>query len=161
MASKKHTTAHGLTVKQEAFVQAYVTGDSKGNASAAYRAAYDTAKMKPSSVRAEACRLLDNLNVTQRIDQLNADITAQHRLQGVSLRQRVQEGLLLEAAAAESPAARVRAWELIGKLQGVDAFGADRVETNTTINSKTAENDLQKAIAAALEDSTVVQLFDK
>tara|TARA_B100000085_G_scaffold271699_1_gene285429 strand:- start:20186 stop:20488 length:303 start_codon:yes stop_codon:yes gene_type:complete len=95
MASKKHTTAHGLTVKQETFVQAYVTGDSKGNASAAYRAAYDCEKMKPSSVRAEACRLLDNLNVTQRIDQLNADITAQHRLQGVSLRQRVQEGLVI------------------------------------------------------------------
>ena len=82
MASKKNTTGHGLTAKQEAFCQAYVKGDSKGNASAAYRAAYDTDKMKPASIRAEACRLLDNLNVTQRIDQLNADIVQQHRLQG-------------------------------------------------------------------------------
>ena len=161
MASKKNTTASGLTSKQEAFCQAYVKGETKGNASAAYREAYDCDKMKDSSVRAEACRLLDNLNITQRIDQLNADIVQQNRLQGVALRQRVTDGLLAEAMTAESPAARVRAWELIGKLQGVDAFGAEKVETTQTITSKQAENDLQQAIADALADDTVVQLFEK
>ncbi len=161
MASKKNTTGHGLTAKQEAFCQAYVNGASKGNASAAYREAYDTDKMKPASIRAEACRLLDNLNITQRIDQLNADIVQQQRLQGVSLRQRVTDGLLTEAQMAESPAARVRAWELIGKLQGVDAFGADKLETTQKITTKEAETELQKAIADALADDNVVQLFDK
>jgi hypothetical protein len=82
-------------------------------------------------------------------------------LQGVGLRQRVQDGLLAEAMTAESPAARVRAWELIGKLQGVDAFAADKVETSTTISSKQAENELQQAIADALQDDTVIQLFSK
>ena len=161
MASKKNTTGHGLTAKQEAFCQAYVNGASKGNASAAYREAYDTDKMKPASIRAEACRLLDNLNITQRIDQLNADIVQQQRLQGVSLRQRVTDGLLTEAQMAESPAARVRAWELIGKLQGVDAFAADKLETTQKITTKEAETELQRAIADALADDNVVQLFDK
>jgi len=161
MASKKNTTGHGLTAKQEAFCQAYVNGSSKGNASAAYREAYDTDKMKSASIRAEACRLLDNLNITQRIDQLNADIVQQQRLQGVSLRQRVTDGLLTEAQMAESPAARVRAWELIGKLQGVDAFAADKLETTQKITTKEAETELQKAIADALADDNVVQLFDK
>ena len=161
MASKKNTTGHGLTAKQEAFCQAYVHGASKGNARAAYREAYDTDKMKSASIRAEACRLLDNLNITQRIDQLNADIVQQQRLQGVSLRQRVTDGLLTEAQMAESPAARVRAWELIGKLQGVDAFGADKLETTQKITTKEAETELQKAIADALADDNVVQLFDK
>ena len=161
MASKKNTTGHGLTAKQEAFCQAYVNGASKGNASAAYREAYDTDKMKPASIRAEACRLLDNLNITQRIDQLSADIVQQQRLQGVSLRQRVTDGLLTEAQMAESPAARVRAWELIGKLQGVDAFAADKLETTQKITTKEAETELQKAIADALADDNVVQLFDK
>ena len=161
MASKKNTTASGLTAKQEQFCQAYVKGEHKGNASAAYRDAYDCAKMKDSSIRAEACRLLDNLNITQRIDQLNSDLVQQNRLQGVSLRQRVTDGLLAEAMTAESPAARVRAWELIGKLQGVDAFSADKVEQTTTISSKQAENELQQAIADALNDESVVQLFGK
>ena len=105
--------------------------------------------------------MLDNLNVTQRIDQLNADIVQQHRLQGVSLRQRVTDGLLAEAQTAESPAARVRAWELIGKLQGVDAFAAEKLETTQTISTKQAETELQQAIADALQDDTVVQLFEK
>ena len=82
-------------------------------------------------------------------------------MQGVSLRQRVQDGLLAEAMTAESPAARVRAWELIGKLQGVDAFAADKVEQQTTVTSKQAENELQQAIADALSDDTVIQLFTK
>ena len=85
----------------------------------------------------------------------------QQRLQGVSLRQRVTDGLLTEAQMAESPAARVRAWELIGKLQGVDAFGADKLETTQKITTKEAETELQKAIADALADDNVVQLFDK
>lgn len=161
MASKKKTTAHGLTAKQEAFCQAYVKGDSKGNASAAYRAAYSSEKMKSGSIRAEACRLLDNPNISQRIDELNADIVQQNRLLGVSLRQRVTDGLLAEAMTAESPAARVRAWELVGKLQGVDAFGADKVETTQKITTKQAESELQQAIADALADDTVVQLFEK
>ena len=62
---------------------------------------------------------------------------------------------------AESPAARVRAWELVGKLQGVDAFGADKVETTQKITTKQAESELQQAIADALADETVVQLFEK
>jgi phage terminase small subunit len=161
MASKKNTTGHGLTVKQEAFCQAYVKGDSKGSASEAYRIAYEADGMKDSSIRVEACRLLDNPKVTQRIDELNGDIVAQNRLQGVSLRQRVQDGLLAEAMTAESPAARVRAWELIGKLQGVDAFGADKVEQTTTVTSKQAESELQQAILDALQDDNVVQLFEK
>ena len=79
----------------------------------------------------------------------------------MSLRQRVTDGLLAEAMTAESPAARVRAWELVGKLQGVDAFGADKVETTQKITTKQAESELQQAIADALADETVVQLFEK
>ena len=161
MASKKHTTQSGLTDKQETFCQAYTVGDQKGNASVSYRTAYACDRMKPASIRAEACRLLDNPNVSQRINALNTQIAHQNRLQRVSLRQKVTEGLLLEASAAESPAARVRAWELIGKLDGVDAFGAEKVETTTTVSSQQAETELQQAVAAALLDDSVVQLFSK
>ena len=161
MASKKHSDQSGLTDKQRAFVRAFTTGDAKGNASAAYREAFDAQGMKPSSIHVEACRMLDHPKVAPAIEAANAQITAQHRLQGVSLRQRVQDGLLAEAEAAESPAARVRAWELLGKLQGVDAFGADKVETTATVTSQSAQDGLQQAIADALADESVVKLFDK
>jgi hypothetical protein len=105
--------------------------------------------------------MLDHPKVAPAIESANAQIAQQHRLQGVSLRQRVQDGLLAEAEAAESPAARVRAWELLGKLQGVDAFGADKVETTATVTSQSAQDGLQQAIADALTDETVVKLFDK
>lgn len=161
MGSKKHSEQSGLTDKQRAFVRAFTTGDSKGNASAAYRAAFDAKQMKPSSIHVEACRLLDHPKVAPAIETANAQIAAQNRLQAVSLRQRVQDGLLLEAQAAESPAARVRAWELLGKLDGVDAFGADKVETTATVTSHQAQDGLQQAIADALADESVVKLFDK
>ena len=160
MGSKKFEQS-GLTDKQRAFVRAFTTGDSKGNASAAYRSAFDADGMKPSSVHVEACRLLDHPKVAPAIEAANSQIAAQNRLQGVSLRQRVQDGLLLEAQAAESPAARVRAWELLGKLDGVDAFGADKVETMATVTSHQAQDGLEKAIADALADESVVKLFDK
>jgi phage terminase small subunit len=161
MASKKTGDGSGLTDKQRAFVRAFTTGDAKGNASAAYRSAFDADGMKPSSIHVEACRMLDHPKVAPAIEAANAQIAQQHRLQGVSLRQRVQDGLLAEAEAAESPAARVRAWELLGKLQGVDAFGADKVETTATVTSQSAQDGLQQAIADALADETVVKLFDK
>ena len=160
MGSKKREQS-GLTDKQRAFVRAFTAGDAKGNASAAYKAAYDASQMKPSTINVEACRMLDHPKVSPAIEAANAQIAQQQRLQGVSLRQRVQDGLLLEAQAAESPAARVRAWELLGKLQGVDAFGADKVETTATVTSHQARDGLEQAIADALADESVVKLFDK
>lgn len=159
MSLKKQT---GLTAKQEAFARAYTSGDEAGNASAAYRAAYNVSEgTKPSTIHVEACKLLDHPKVAQRVQDLNDAKMAQHRTQGVSLRQRVQEGLLREATTAESPAARVRAWELVGKLDGVDAFGAERVETNATVTQKQAETELKQALTAALGDERVVDLFAK
>lgn len=47
----------GLTIKQEAFCQAYI---ETGNASEAYRTAYAADKMKPEAVHVQACKLQDN-----------------------------------------------------------------------------------------------------
>lgn len=44
-----------LTLKQEKFCHYYV--DTDGNASEAYRMAYDAAKMKAESIWVTACRL--------------------------------------------------------------------------------------------------------
>ncbi len=60
-----------MTPKQEAFCLAYV---ETGNASEAYRRAYDAARMKPGTVNRKAKELLDNGKITARIDELRSEL---------------------------------------------------------------------------------------
>lgn len=75
----------GLTVKQEAFVQEYL---KHGNASQAYRAAYDAENMKEESVWRTACVLLKHVKVASRLQQLQTEIASRH---GVTVDKIVQE----------------------------------------------------------------------
>ena len=59
-----------LTFKQEKFCNYYV--DTEGNASEAYRMAYDALKMKPESIWVAACRLLKESKVSLRINEIKA-----------------------------------------------------------------------------------------
>lgn len=56
-----------LTPKQEAFAQAYIR---LSDASAAYRIAYNTENMKPTSVNRKAKECMDNVNIAARISEL-------------------------------------------------------------------------------------------
>jgi len=60
-----------VTPKQEAFCLAYV---ETGNASEAYRRAYDAARMKPGTVNRKAKELLDNGKITARVDELRSEL---------------------------------------------------------------------------------------
>jgi len=66
-----------LTPKQENFCLFYV---ETGNASQAYRQAYSVEQMKPESVHRKAKELLDNGKITARIEQLQADNVARHKI---------------------------------------------------------------------------------
>ncbi|WP_281950265.1 terminase small subunit [Nitrosophilus kaiyonis] len=56
-----------LTQKQEKFCLEYV---KTGNASEAYRKAYNTKKMKPESVNNKAYELLKKVEITARVEEL-------------------------------------------------------------------------------------------
>lgn len=60
-----------LTEKQEHFCRHYL--DTDGNASEAYRMAYDTTKMLPSTVHYSAWELMNNPKISQRIDELRSE----------------------------------------------------------------------------------------
>jgi len=60
--------AGNLTPKQERFAQKYV---ELGNASEAYRQAYDASDMKPETINRKAKELLDNGKITARVDHLH------------------------------------------------------------------------------------------
>jgi phage terminase small subunit len=61
-----------LTIKQEAFCQAYVR---LGDKSAAYREAYNCSRLKDKSIHELACKLSTNVKVTARIEELQAKVS--------------------------------------------------------------------------------------
>lgn len=69
-----------LTAKQEAFCLAYL---ETGNASEAYRQAYNAERMKPETVNRTAKELLDNPKITARLNELRAPVVerAQYTLE--------------------------------------------------------------------------------
>lgn len=65
-------TAGKLTQKQENFCLAYL---ETGNASEAYRKAYNADGMKPETVNRKAKELLDNGKITARLEELRKPVT--------------------------------------------------------------------------------------
>lgn len=70
-AIKTATAIDKLTVKQEKFCLHYA---QHGDASAAYRHAYNAEKMKPETVHVKACELLKHGKVSVRIAELQAKV---------------------------------------------------------------------------------------
>ena len=110
-----------LTPKQEKFCQEYV---KCGNASEAYRLAYNAAKMKQTSIHRMATEVLGNLKIASRLDELRQPaIEATHMT--VESHLRTLDGLAQEARAKGQLTAAIRAEELRGKVAG---YYKDRLE---------------------------------
>ena len=73
----KSTSGRGLTPKQEKFCQLYI---ELGNASEAYRQAYDCSKMQTSTINTKAKELLKNGPITVRIEELQQEHRQRHNL---------------------------------------------------------------------------------
>lgn len=108
----------GLTIKQEAFCQSYV---ELGDASEAYRKAYDADKMKPESIHRKAKEVKDNVKVTARILQLQGEIKQRHNVTVDSLIAELEEARQ-KALSAETPQSSAAVAATMGKakLTGLD-----------------------------------------
>ena len=148
----------GLPPKQAAFAAATL---EHATLTAAYREVYDAEGMRPASVHSEASKLVSNPKIAARIERLTAQKEQDHRTEGARLREFVRERLILEATDADSASSRVRAVELLGKLAGVQAFDAERLEQTVISSSAEAEVELESALEEALKDPKVAQLFEK
>ena len=60
-----------MTEKQERFCRHYL--DTDGNATEAYRIAYDCTNMQPGTIYHSAWELMNNPKITQRLDELRAE----------------------------------------------------------------------------------------
>lgn len=67
---KRPKTTGGLTEKQENFCRYYL---DTGNMSEAYRMAYDTSNMAPTTVQREAHRLVENHKITTRLSEMREE----------------------------------------------------------------------------------------
>lgn len=66
-----------LTAKQEAFCLAYL---ETGNASEAYRQAYNAENMKPETVNRKAKELLDHGKISARVEALQEEHRERHKI---------------------------------------------------------------------------------
>ena len=74
---KSTSKGRGLTPKQEKFCQLYI---ELGNASEAYRQAYDCSKMKPETINSRAKELLKDGPITVRLDELKQSHQQRHNI---------------------------------------------------------------------------------
>lgn len=104
-----------LTPKQEAFCLFYI---ETGNASEAYRRAYDAANSKPETVNRTAKELLDNPKIAARCDSLRSANAEAHQVTVDTIRQMLIEDRVF-ARDHETPAAAISATLGLAKLYGL------------------------------------------
>ncbi|EAR0212180.1 terminase small subunit [Salmonella enterica] len=124
----------GLTIKQEAFCQAYI---ETGNASEAYRTAYAADKMKPEAVHVQACKLQDNPKIALRIKELRGEIKQRHNVTVDSLLAELEESRQ-KALSAETPQSSAAVAATMGKakLVGLDKQIIDHTSSDGTMATK-------------------------
>lgn len=122
----------GLTPKQEAFCLAYV---ETGNASEAYRHAYNTDKMAPDTLWSEACKLAAHPKVATRLDELRAVHRERHQCTVDDIVKQLDEDREF-AREHETPAAAISATMGKAKLLG---FLTDKSEVAVTLK-RTADD---------------------
>jgi len=106
-----------LTIKQDKFCRAFV-GPAEGNASEAYRTAYNAKNMLPSTINRKAKELMDNGKIAARIDELKAE----HAHQNAITIEEITAGLRRAAeaaAAAGQQSAATQALLGLAKLGGL------------------------------------------
>jgi phage terminase small subunit len=134
-----------LTGKQLAFVQAILKGENQSNA---YRLAYSAENMSPQAIWTEAGRLFRHPAVSRRITSGRAAQERQALHTGASLRSHIERELFELSTNAESDQSRLRALELLGKLEKVGAF-TERVEqVNDNLSAEEIEAELQALLEA-------------
>lgn len=120
----------GLTPKQEKFCQAYI---ETGNASEAYRQAYDAENMSEPSINKEAAILLCDPKITPRVDELKGQHQKRHNVTVDSLIEELEEARKV-ADADRKAAAMVSATMGKARILGLDKQVIEQTKPEITLN---------------------------
>lgn len=104
-----------LTIKQEKFCLAYI---ETGNASEAYRRAYNCKKMSANAICVQASRMLDNPKVALRVRELASAHAQRHEITVDSLTEMLKADRTL-ARTEKKPGDAINAVMSIAKLHGM------------------------------------------
>jgi phage terminase small subunit len=133
----------GLTPQQERFAQLVAKGN---NYSVAYRTAYNAEGMADNSLNQLASRLAANVKVRDRIDHLQEEMAQTMLADGALVREYVRNRLKIEAENSKSDAVRVRALELLGKMDYVGLF-KERVEQADNRSAADIKAELERRLS--------------
>lgn len=111
-----------LTLKQEAFCLAYI---ETGNASEAYRRAYDCGNMKDTTVNRTAKEMLDNRKITARLEELKKPILERHTITVDSLIRELEEARVM-ASTLNNPQVSAMIKATMGKAELLGFLGKDK-----------------------------------
>ena len=106
------TSTDQLTLKQENFARFYV---ELGNATAAYKRAYDAEGMQDTTIHVKASELLANGKVRVRVDELQAELAARHEITVDTLVEELDEARVKAMADDKGASAAVGA--ILGKAK--------------------------------------------
>lgn len=145
--SRGFLTPDGLTMKQEAFARAVANGATYSDA---YRTCYNVKTSNLTTINTTASQLMANPKIANRVKALLVAAEERMMRDGVLLRKHVIKGLMKESVNEDAkPAERIRALELIGKIDVVSMF-KDRVEERTVDNRK--PEDIEAELRQKLRD---------
>lgn len=135
-----------LTEKQEKFCRTFI---ETGNASEAYRLAYNASNMKADSVNRKAKELLDNGKITARLEELRERHAKRHDYTVDDLLAELEEARLI-ALQAETPQTSAAISATLGKakLLGLDKKLIEHSGSIATIDLAGAISDEQVATMA-------------
>lgn len=111
-----------MTPKQEAFCCSYL--ENGGNASAAYRSAYNAANMKEETIWRKAKEVMDNGKVRARLQELQKASAERHditidRLTEMTLKAFEEAQRIAPTTGQMQTASMIKAAEFLGKLHGL------------------------------------------
>ena len=118
-----------LTAKQEAFALAYL---QTGNASEAYRRAYNAENMKPESINRKAKEMLDHGKVTARLAELRAAAAKRNQITVDDLLRELEEARV-KALSCENPQSSAAVSATLGKAK---LLGLDRPDIGLDLEAK-------------------------
>lgn len=123
-----------LTVKQEKFCQVYI---KTGNASEAYRQAYNASKMKEATVNNNAHKLLKNNEITTRLNELKNASVKRHNITIDTLINDLKDAkkVALEAQTPQVSAA-ISAIKEIARLAGFDKTTIDLISSDGSMSQQ-------------------------
>lgn len=131
--------AQGLTVKQEKFCNKYL---ECGNASEAYRFAYDAENMKYETIKRKACALLENPRVKPRISKLQAKTERKAEIKRMDVVRLLSDAIMADVTDYVDPIGNVKVMDIrdmpIENRRLIEKIEATKDGVKITLMSKTS-----------------------